>query len=67
MILISGAPSNHAGRNSGSFSKSDPPLGGTLSGRYRSSGYVLGITVSPVRSSSQASQLPQLDRGVSAR
>ncbi|TKK40070.1 hypothetical protein PflCFBP13517_18930 [Pseudomonas fluorescens] len=64
MILISGAPSNHAGRNSGSFSKSQ---GGTLSGRYRRNGYVLGITVSPVRSSSQASQLPHLDCGVSCR
>ncbi|TKK11986.1 hypothetical protein PflCFBP13510_09595 [Pseudomonas fluorescens] len=40
---------------------------GTLSGRYRSNGYVLGITVSAGRPSSQASQLPQLDRGASGR
>ena len=45
------------------FSKVSRRQGGTLSGRYRSNGYVLGITVSTVRPSSQASQLPQLDRG----
>ncbi|MQB14875.1 hypothetical protein DXU77_07160 [Pseudomonas lactis] len=47
----------------GLFSKVSRRQGGTLSGRYRSNGYVLGITVSTVRPSSQASQLPQLDRG----
>ncbi|ATN12942.1 hypothetical protein CRN80_26380 [Pseudomonas sp. FDAARGOS_380] len=47
--------------------QSDPPSGGTLSGRYRRNGYVLGITVLPVRPPSRASPLPQLDRGVSGR
>ncbi|NCE90383.1 hypothetical protein DK871_09790 [Pseudomonas sp. L13] len=48
------------GRHSG-FSKVSRRQGGTLSGRYRSSGYVLDITVSPVRPSSQASQLPHVE------
>ncbi|PRB99722.1 hypothetical protein CQ006_19310 [Pseudomonas cedrina] len=47
--------------------ESDPPSGGTLSGRYRRNGYVLGITVSAVRPPSQASQLPHLDPGASGR
>ena len=115
LLLISGAPSNHAGRNStgiwganrqgcrfsrpapwmargggppnhwritgtpslsevpsggaralcllSRFSKVRRRQGGTLSGRYRRNGYVPGITASPVRPSSRASQLPQLDRG----
>ncbi|PRW81406.1 hypothetical protein C7A12_01685 [Pseudomonas fluorescens] len=42
----------------GLFSKVSRCKSGTLSGRYRRNGYVLGITVSPVRSPSQASQLP---------
>ena len=54
------------GRHSG-FSKVRRRQGGTLSSRYRRNGYVLGITVSTVRPSSQASQLPHLDRGVSGR
>ncbi|RXE53246.1 hypothetical protein B4O85_07070 [Pseudomonas azotoformans] len=47
--------------------ESDPTSGGTLSGRYRRNGYVLGITGSPVRPPSQASQLPQFDRRESGR
>ncbi len=110
LLLISGAPLNHAGRNSTGiwgvnrqgcrfsrpapwmargggppnhwritgtpslsevpsggarafclllrFSKVSRRQGGTLGGRYRSNGYVLGITVSTVSPSSQASQLP---------
>ncbi|CAN2972965.1 hypothetical protein METHPM2_2270005 [Pseudomonas sp. PM2] len=42
--------------------QSDPPSGGTLSGRYRRNGYVLGMTVSTVMPSSQASQLPHLNQ-----
>ncbi|AZE53402.1 Threonine synthase [Pseudomonas synxantha] len=119
LILISGAPSNHAGRNStgiwgvnrqgcrfsrpapwmargggppnhwrvtGTPSLGEVPSGGaralwllwgfskvtrcksgTLGGRYRRNGYVQGPTVLIVRPSSQASQLPHLDRGASAR
>ncbi|ATN12673.1 hypothetical protein CRN80_24910 [Pseudomonas sp. FDAARGOS_380] len=51
----------------GLFSKVSRCQSGTLGGRYRRNGYVHGITVSTVRPSSQASQLPQLDRGVSGR
>ena len=51
----------------GALFQSDPPSGGTLSGRYRRNGYVLGITGSPVRPPSQASQLPQFDRRESGR
>ncbi len=47
--------------------KSEPLLSGTLGGRYRSNGYVHNPTVLTVRPSSQASQLPHLDRGVSVR
>ena len=47
------------------FSKVSRRQGGTLGGRYRRNGYVLGITVSPVRPPSRASPLPQLDCGVS--
>ncbi|WP_350563905.1 hypothetical protein, partial [Psychrobacter sp. CAL346-MNA-CIBAN-0220] len=39
---------------------------GTLSGRYRSNGYVHNPTVLTARPPSRASPLPQLDRGVSA-
>ncbi|PRW93136.1 hypothetical protein C7A10_11655 [Pseudomonas fluorescens] len=47
----------------GSFPKVTRCKSGTLSGRYRRNGYVLGLTpVSAVRPLSQASQLPQLDR-----
>ena len=119
VILISGAPLNHAGRNStgiwgvnrqgcrfsrpapwmargggppnhwritGTPSLGEVPSGGarafclllrfskvsrcqsgTLSGRYLNNGYVPGPTVLTVRPSSQASQLPQLDCGVSGR
>ena len=49
------------------FCKVSRRKGGTLSGRYRRNGYVLGITVSTVRPLSQASQLPQLNHGVSGR
>ncbi|OWQ41736.1 hypothetical protein CDH05_09740 [Pseudomonas lactis] len=35
--------------------ESDPPSGGTLSGRNRRNGYVLGITGSPARPPSRAS------------
>ena len=48
----------------GALFQSDPPSGGTLSGRYRSNGYVHKPTVLTVRPPSQASQLPHLDRGV---
>ncbi|PRW78857.1 hypothetical protein C7A12_06880 [Pseudomonas fluorescens] len=51
----------------GLFSKVSRCKSGTLSGRYRRNGYVLGIPVSAVRPLSQASQLPHLERGVSAR
>ncbi|MQB15719.1 hypothetical protein DXU77_11575 [Pseudomonas lactis] len=51
----------------GLFSKVSRRQGGTLSGRYRRNGYVLGITVSAVRPPSRASPLPQFDRGVSGR
>ncbi|PRW66758.1 hypothetical protein C7A09_20880 [Pseudomonas fluorescens] len=61
MILILGAPSNHAGRNSG-FSKVSRCQSGTLGGRYRRNGYVHNPATLTVRPSSQASQLPQLDR-----
>ncbi|PRW80174.1 hypothetical protein C7A12_03080 [Pseudomonas fluorescens] len=47
--------------------ESDPPPGGTQSGRYRRNGYVLGITGSPVRRPSQASQLPHWDPRASGR
>ncbi len=47
------------------FSKVSRRQGGTLGGRYRRNGYVLGITVSTVRPSSRASPLPQVDRRVS--
>ena len=47
--------------------KSEPPSGGTLSGRYRRNGYVHGPTVLTVRPSSRASPLPHLDRVVSFR
>ena len=119
LLLILGAPSNHAGRNStgiwgvnrqgcrfsrpapwmargggppnhwritGTPSLSEVPSGGarafcllcrfckvsrrqggTLSSRYRRNGYVHNPTVLTVRPSSQASQLPHLDRGASAR
>ena len=49
------------------FSKVSRRQGGTLSGRYLNNGYVPGPTVLTVRPSSQASQLPHLDRGVSDR
>ncbi len=42
------------------FSKVSRCKSGTLSGRYRRNGYVLGITVTTVRPLSQASQLPQV-------
>ncbi len=119
VILISGAPLNHAGRNStgiwgvnrqgcrfsrpapwmargggppnhwritgtpslsevpsggaralcllSRFSKVSRRQGGTLSGRYLNNGYVPGPTVLTVRPPSQASQLPHLDCGASAR
>ncbi len=119
VILISGAPLNHAGRNStgiwgvnrqgcrfsrpapwmargggppnhwritGTPSLSEVPSGGarafclllrcskvsrrqggTLSGRYRSNGYVHNPAVLTARPPSRASPLPQLDRGVSGR
>jgi hypothetical protein len=51
----------------GALFQSDPPSGGTLSGRYRSNGYLHNPTVSPVRPPSRASPLPQLDRGMSGR
>ncbi|ATN13003.1 hypothetical protein CRN80_26720 [Pseudomonas sp. FDAARGOS_380] len=47
--------------------QSDPPSGGTLSGRYRSNGYAHNPTVLAVRSLSRASPLPQVDRWVSGR
>ncbi|OKP69232.1 hypothetical protein C1X27_12120 [Pseudomonas sp. MPR-AND1B] len=47
--------------------QSDPPSGGTLSGRYRSDGYAHNPIVSAVRPPSRASPLPQFDRGVSGR
>ena len=46
------------------FSKVSRRQGGTLSGRYRRNGYVHNPAALTVRPSSQASQLPQLDRGV---
>ena len=49
------------------FSKVSRCQSGTLSGRYRRNGYVHNPAVSTVRPSSQASQLPQLDREVSGR
>ena len=49
------------------FSKVSRCKSGTLSGRYRRNGYVLGITASAVRPPSQASQLPHLDCGASVR
>ncbi len=119
LLLILGAPSNHAGRNStgiwgvnrqgcrfsrpapwmargggppnhwritGTPSLSEVPSGGarafclllrcskvsrrqggTLSGRYLNNGYLPGPTVLTVRPPSQASQLPQFDRGVPGR
>ncbi len=119
LLLILGAPSNHAGRNStgiwgvnrqgcrfsrpapwmargggppnhwritGTPSPSEVPSGGarafclllrcskvsrcqsgTLGGRYLNNGYVPGPTVLTVRPPSQASQLPHLDCGASAR
>ena len=119
VILISGAPLNHAGRNStgiwgvnrqgcrfsrpapwmargggppnhwritgtpspsevpsggaralcllSRFSKVSRRQGGTLGGRYLNKGYVPGPTALTVRPTSQASQLPHLDRGVSGR
>ena len=54
------------GRHSG-FSKVSRRQGGTLSGRYRSNGYVHNPAVLTVRALSQASQLPHLDRGASVR
>ena len=51
----------------GSFPKVTRRQGGTLSGRCRSNGYVHNPTVLTVRPPSQASQLPHLDRGASAR
>ncbi len=51
----------------GLLSKVSRCQSGTLSGRYRRNGYTPGITVSTVRPSSQASQLPHLDRVASAR
>ncbi|PMZ68244.1 hypothetical protein C1X25_23950, partial [Pseudomonas sp. GW247-3R2A] len=47
--------------------ESEPPLGGTLGGRYRRNGYVHNPTVLTARPPSLASQLPQLDCGVSDR
>ncbi|PNY76708.1 hypothetical protein C1751_11800 [Pseudomonas fluorescens] len=44
------------------FSKVSRRQGGTLSGRYRRNGYVHNPAALTVRPSSQASQLPQLDR-----
>ncbi len=119
LLLILGAPSNHAGRNStgiwgvnrqgcrfsrpapwmarggdppnhwritGTPSPSEVPSGGarafclllrcskvsrcqsgTLSGRYRSNGYVHNPTVLTARPPSRASPLPQFDRGASGR
>ena len=49
------------------FCKVSRRQGGTLGGRYRRNGYVLGITALAVRPPSPASPLPQLDRGVSGR
>ncbi|CAN2973840.1 hypothetical protein METHPM2_2660002 [Pseudomonas sp. PM2] len=49
------------------FSKVSRRQGGTLSGRDLNNGYVPGPAVLTVRPSSQASQLPHLDRGVSDR
>ena len=49
------------------FSKVSRCQSGTLSGRYRRNGYVHGPTVLTVRPSSQASQLPHLDRSASVR
>ena len=49
------------------FSKVSRRQGGTLGGRYRRNGYVLGIAVSPIRPPSRASPLPQFDCGVSGR
>ncbi len=51
----------------GSFPKVTRCKSGTLSGRYLNNGYVPGPTVLTVRPSSQASQLPHLDAGVSGR
>ncbi|OWQ40251.1 hypothetical protein CDH05_17830 [Pseudomonas lactis] len=42
--------------------KSEPPLGGTLGGRYLDNGYVHNPTVLTIRPPSRASPLPQLDR-----
>ena len=119
LLLISGAPLNHAGRNStgiwgvnrqgcrfsrpapwmargggppnhwritGTPSLGEVPSGGarafclllrfskvsrcksgTLGGRYRRNGYVLGITVLIVRPPSRASPLPHWDRGAPGR
>ena len=47
------------------FSKVSRRQGGTLSGRYRSNGYVHNPTVLTARPPSRASPLPQVDRGVS--
>ena len=49
------------------FSKVSRRQGGTLSGRYRSNGYVHNPTVLTARPPSRASPLPQLDCGVSGR
>ena len=49
------------------FSKVSRRQGGTLSGRYRSNGYVHNPTVLTARPPSRASPLPQLDRRVSGR
>ncbi|TKK13451.1 hypothetical protein PflCFBP13510_06320 [Pseudomonas fluorescens] len=51
----------------GLFSKVSRCQSGTPSGRYRRNGYVHNPTVSTGRPSSQASQLPHLDCGVSGR
>ena len=53
------------GRHSGLFPKVTRCQSGTLSGRYRSNGYVHNPTVLTVRPPSRASPLPQLDCGVS--
>ncbi len=47
------------------FSKVSRRQGGTLSGRYRSNGYVPNPTVLTAKPPSRASPLPQLDCGVS--
>ena len=49
------------------FSKVSRRQGGTLSGRYRRNGYVHSPPVLTARPSSQASQLPQFDRGAAGR